>query len=100
MAWNPRTLLSGGAGMKLGMMACCAVMLVPLSAFVVAGGTFGGLASNLGLLAPLALCLGAHVVMHRMMGRSCHDSAADTRVENPELDHDPGQAVVLADAAR
>lgn len=100
MAWNPRTLLSGGAGMKLGMMACCAVMLVPLGALLVAGGTLGGLASNLGLLAPLALCLGAHVVMHRMMGRSCYDSAADTREEHPELDRDPGQAVVPVDAAR
>lgn len=71
MSWNPRNFLSNGVGMKLGMLACCAVMLVPLGGFLLAGGTLGGLASNLGLLAPLALCLGAHVVMHRMMGRSC-----------------------------
>ena len=99
MAWNPRTLLSGGAGMKLGMLACCAVMLVPLGGFLLAGGTLGGLASNLGLLAPLALCLGAHVVMHRMMGRSCHDRTADTRQEDPEADREPS-AVVQVDAAR
>lgn len=100
MAWTPRTLLSGGAGMKLGMIACCAVMLVPLAAFLVAGGTLGGLAGNLGLLAPLALCVGAHVVMHRMMGRSCHDSAVDTREEAPEQDRDPATAVITVDAVR
>jgi len=73
MAWKTPTLLAGGKGMKFGMMACCAVMLVPLGAFLLAGGTLGGLTGNLGLLAPLALCLGAHFVMHRVMGKSCHD---------------------------
>jgi hypothetical protein len=100
MSWNPRNFLSNGAGMKLGMLACCAVMLVPLGAFLLAGGTFGGLASNLGLLAPLALCLGAHVVMHRMMGRSCHDSAVNTPQEDIEQDRDPAAAVVTVNAAR
>jgi hypothetical protein len=99
MAWTSRTLLSGSVGRKLGIMACCAVMLVPLGVFLVAGGTLGGLASNPGLLVPLALCLGAHVVMHRMMGRSCHDSVADTRQEDPEEDRE-STAVVQADAAR
>ena len=92
-------LLAGGKGVKFGMMACCAVMLVPLGAFLLAGGTLGGLGSNVGLLVPLALCLGAHVVMHRMMGRSCHDSAADTRQEDPVKDRESA-AVVQVDAAR
>ena len=100
MAWNPRTLLSGGAGMKLGMMACCAVMLVPLGALLVAGGTLGGLTSNLGLLAPLALCLGAHVVMHRMMGRSCHDNTANPREKTPDENPEQGPAVVPVHAPR
>ncbi|KAA0909744.1 DUF2933 domain-containing protein [Aquicoccus porphyridii] len=80
-------------------LACCAAILVPLGAFLVAGGTLGGLASNLGLLAPLALCLGAHAVMHRMMGGSCQDGAADTRQEDPEQDREP-MALVQVDAAR
>ncbi|MBD3677302.1 MAG: DUF2933 domain-containing protein [Rhodobacteraceae bacterium] len=100
MARTSRTLLSGGAGMKLGMMACCAVMLVPLGAFLVAGGTLGGLASNLEILAPLALCLGAHVVMHRMMGNSCHDSAAAPLKEDPEENLDMARRSVPVDAAR
>ncbi|WP_234992373.1 DUF2933 domain-containing protein [Roseisalinus antarcticus] len=99
MTWNPRNLLSGGGGMKLGMLACCAVMLLPLGAFLLAGGTLGGLASNLGLLAPLALCLGAHVVMHRMMGKSCHDSEADTRQQDTEQDRGP-TAIGPVDAVR
>lgn len=100
MAWNPRDVLSSGAGMKLGMVACCAVMLVPLGAFLVAGRTLGGLAGNIGLLAPLALCLGAHVVMHRMMGRSCHDSTTNTQKEASDEDPGQGPAVVLVHATR
>jgi hypothetical protein len=99
MTWTTPNLLAGGRSMKFGMMACCAVMLVPLGAFLLAGGTLGGLASNLGLLVPLALCLGAHVVMHRMMGRSCHDGTADTRQEDPEADR-VSTTVVQVDAAR
>jgi hypothetical protein len=63
--------------MQYGMMACCAVMLFPVAAFFIAGGTIAGLWGNVGLFAPLALCLGAHVVMHRMMGKSCHGSRVE-----------------------
>ncbi|MBW4983510.1 DUF2933 domain-containing protein [Mameliella sp. CS4] len=58
--------------LRYGMMACCAVMLVPVAAFFVAGGSVSGLWANAGVFAPLALCVGAHLVMHRMMGKSCH----------------------------
>lgn len=85
--------------MKLGVMACCAVMLVPLGAFLLAGVTLGGHASNLGLPAALALGLGAHVVMHRTMGRPSHDSTTGTRQKDPEQDRDPAAAVVTVDAA-
>lgn len=100
MAWKPRNFLSSGAGMKLGMAACCALMLVPLGAFLVAGGTLGGLAGNLGLFAPMALCLGAHVVMHRKMGKSCHDTTTEPQDQGPAEVRGQGQAVVLGDAAR
>lgn len=56
------------------MMVCCAIMLLPVAAFLIAGGTIAGLWNNVGLFAPIALCLGAHVVMHKMMGKSCHGS--------------------------
>ncbi len=60
-----------------GMMACCAVMLFPVAAFLLAGGTIAGMWSNLGLFAPIALCIGAHVLMFKMMGKSCHGSKED-----------------------
>lgn len=100
MSWNPRNFLSNGVGMKLGMLACCAVMLVPLGVYTVAGGTFDGLAGNLGLLAPLALCLGAHVVMHRMMGKSCHDNTANPREETQDENPEQCPAVVPVHAPR
>jgi len=60
--------------MHYGMMVCCAVMLLPVAAFFVAGGTIAGLWTNVGLFAPIALCVGAHVIMFKMMGKSCHGS--------------------------
>jgi len=58
--------------MKTGMWVCCAAMLVPIAGFVVANGSAGGWGQNLGAFAPLALCLGMHVAMHRVTGKSCH----------------------------
>lgn len=60
--------------MHYGMMVCCAVMLLPVAAFLLAGGTIAGMWNNLGLFAPIALCIGAHVLMFKMMGKSCHSS--------------------------
>ena len=60
--------------MHYGMMVCCAVMLLPVAAFLLAGGTIAGMWNNLGLFAPIALCIGAHVLMLKMMGKSCHSS--------------------------
>ncbi|MFC4732570.1 DUF2933 domain-containing protein [Salipiger abyssi] len=62
----------GNKLMRYGMMACCAVMLIPVGAFFVTGGSVSGLWANAGIFAPLILCAGGHVVMHRMMGKSCH----------------------------
>ena len=62
---------------KYAMWACCAVMLLPIAAFVMAGGLSDGLSSGLYVFAPLFLCLGAHVIMHRMMGKSCHETASE-----------------------
>ncbi len=84
--------------MKVGMLACCAVMLAPLGAVLITGRTLTGVATNAWLLAPLALCLGAHVVTHRMMGKSCHKGAPE---ECRDEDDPVGEiAVVGADAKR
>jgi hypothetical protein len=56
--------------MRAAMWICCAVMLAPVGFVMLGGAGLEGL--SLGLLAPVALCLGAHGVMHRFMGRSCH----------------------------
>jgi Protein of unknown function (DUF2933) len=62
--------------MKYGMWACCAVMLLPIIAFLVAGRA-SGVSDNLITFAPLLLCVGAHLAMHRFMGKSCHGKAHD-----------------------
>ncbi len=61
---------------KLGMAACCVFMTIPVAAVLLAGGGLSTITGNIGLIAPLALCLGMHFVMHKMMGRACHGSAA------------------------
>jgi len=63
--------------MKWGMMACCAIMLVPVASFLLAGGTIAGSWNNAGVFAPIALCVGAHLVMHRLMGKSCHGKGSE-----------------------
>lgn len=71
--------------MKYGMWACCAVMLLPVLAYLVAGGA-SGVTESLITFAPLILCVGAHLVMHRLMGKSCHGKArvAEDKHEAPE----------------
>jgi hypothetical protein len=69
----------GGAHkmMKYGMWACCAVMLLPIGAYLLAGDGLAGAGGSLLAFAPLLLCVGMHLVMHKLMGKSCHDSAHD-----------------------
>lgn len=50
------------------MLLCCVAMVVGFFAILGKGG------STLSALAPLAICLGLHLVMHKMMGKSCHGS--------------------------
>ena len=71
--------------MHYGMMACCVVMLLPVAGFFLAGGTLAGMWGNAAAFAPLLLCVGAHLVMHNFMGKSCHsDKAKDTIEETTE----------------
>lgn len=80
--------------MKYGMWACCAVMLLPVVAYLVAGGASSG-AGGLATFAPLLLCVGAHVLMHRFMGKSCHGKAR----EEDERDEAPGARAAARVAA-
>ena len=65
-----------GSGML--MMACCVAMVAAFG-FVIftapAGQSWG--ASALTAL-PLLACVGAHLIMHRFMGKSCHGSAVES----------------------
>lgn len=74
---QPKPGLSGSM-MKLGMMACCAIMLAPVAVFILAGGTIGGLWSGAAIFAPLLLCVGAHVLIHRAMNKSGQTAAPET----------------------
>ena len=69
--------------MHVGMWVCCAVMLLPLLVFFARGGSFFGLQDILGVLAPIALCLGAHGVMFFFMGKSCHGGSKSSNSNAP-----------------
>lgn len=74
--------------MKLGMLLCCALMLAPVIWFLTAGGTLAGLAANWTLFLPLAICAGAHFLMNRKMGASCHGQGEPAGM-NPDESLDP-----------
>ena len=65
-------------GMHLAMLACCAVMMMPIAVVVFSGAGFGLDGFSLSTLAPLLLCVGGHVVLHKMMGKSCHGEEKST----------------------
>lgn len=67
-------------GMHLAMMACCAVMVLPIAAVIFSGAGFGLDGLSLSTLAPLLLCVGGHVVLHKMMGKSCHGEENNNKV--------------------
>lgn len=68
--------------MKYGMVICCSVILLPVAGFLLAGSTIAGLLTNAGLFAPIALCVGSHVLMFKMVGKSCHSSKSEETPEN------------------
>jgi membrane protein implicated in regulation of membrane protease activity len=70
--------LTGLSLMNLGMVACCAVMLVPVAAFFVMGGTIAGIAGMATAFAPLLICLALHGALFLFMGKSCHGKSDET----------------------
>lgn len=79
---SPEKSRSGPKTMHFAMMACCVVMAVPVVGFFLAGGTLGISGSSVMAFAPLVLCVGAHLVMHKMMGKSCHSKASEHDAED------------------
>ena len=73
---------AAGQLMKWGMAVCCSVMVLPVAAFLVGGDTIAGLWTNASVFAPVDLCVGAHVVMFKMMGKSCHSSKEEQDQES------------------
>lgn len=71
------------------MMACCVIMVVPIVVLFAAGGQISTVGDGLAVLAPLAVCVGAHMFMHKFLGKSCHDEAKDA-------EHMPSQVRVVA----
>lgn len=58
--------------MKLGMTVCCIVMVLPILLLLSSGVGLGWQLTNWAVFLPLGICLGMHIVMHKMMGKSCH----------------------------
>ncbi len=75
--------------MHAGMAFCCGIMMVPIIGFFVAGGTLASLGSNLGVLAPIALCLVAHVAMFAVMGKSCHGDKKSEKTAEEDIPLQP-----------
>ncbi|MBL4725711.1 MAG: DUF2933 domain-containing protein [Rhizobiaceae bacterium] len=54
------------------MLACCALMVVGFGIVLISGPTNSSFSSRLLAASPLLICIGAHWLMHRMTGHSCH----------------------------
>lgn len=67
--------------MKLGMFACCIVMVVPIVAYFAAGGALAGVTGNITAFAPLLLCAGLHLLMFKLMGKPCQGAKKKTEPE-------------------
>lgn len=75
----------GSTIIKIGMIICCAVILLPVVILLSADAGLGDLSDNWGVFLPLLICLGMHVVMHKMIGKSCH---GDHENREPKRDQD------------
>lgn len=53
------------------MMACCVAMIAGFGLVLYSGPADQSLLARAGIAAPLLLCVGMHLVMHRFMGKSC-----------------------------
>ena len=82
--------------MHAGMVICCTVMLIPVAGFFIAGGTLAGLTSNLAVFAPIALCVGVHVAMFALMGKSCHGEKKTKKPSEQDAPLEPSRIPAVA----
>jgi|GEM_PF-410406 len=73
------------------MMLCCAAMFAVFGFVVYTAPAAQTWSSTLLSALPLLVCIGAHLFMHKVMGRSCHgakDQAAEINT-SPEVTNKP-----------
>ena len=63
------------------MMACCVAMVAGVGILVATAPATQSWSATLWTAFPLLACVGAHLVMHKFMGKSCHGSDATTKDE-------------------
>ncbi len=63
-----------GSGMLV--MACCVAMVAAFGFVIYTAPTGQSWGTSALTPLPLLACVGAHLIMHRFMGRSCHGSTA------------------------
>ena len=61
--------------MNMVMMACCIPMVIGGALIFYLIPSDLGLGARFYALAPLAGCVAMHFVMHRLMGKSCHEKS-------------------------
>ena len=73
--------------MKYGMWVCCAAMLLPVVGLLVVSDADNGVTQRIAIFIPILLCIAAHLVMFKTMGKSCHGNSDDIRTtENRIVD--------------
>ncbi len=72
------TTRSGLHGVCLAMFACCAVIVVPVFGYFLVYTGAGNGSLNWLSIVPLILCVGAHFMMHKVTGKSCHHDKSET----------------------
>lgn len=63
------------------MVACCVPMVIGAGILLWAMGPDATWSNRISTLAPLALCFGAHLIMHKLIGHSCHKAKKSTKDE-------------------
>jgi hypothetical protein len=61
--------------MNMFMMACCIPMVIGGALIFFAFPADQSFGARLLALAPIAGCLGMHLVMHKFMGKACHEKS-------------------------
>lgn len=63
------------------MMACCVAMVAGVGLIILAAPEGQPLTQVLWAASPLLACLGMHLVMHKLIGMSCHSNKSKKDIE-------------------